>query len=190
MIWKPQFTINREEPVKKVRETEVRPQMHGYDNIQQDQMRTVSDLSNFIVTSTTIDLNKMSPERKVRFIEDHIEEMLAIDKFSALANTDKLDQLRTKLLWLDVKFSKQYKDMYDMRRRAENKTLEILHVYNESRGFCGGFQNALITTRQELSSKIEQEEQRRRKGLLGGFMRKEPPLQQGSVNSSITAPQQ
>jgi hypothetical protein len=121
----------------------------------------VSDTTSFIVKSTSIDTNKLEDKR---FRSRNELFILATDMFSALSNLEDVDQTLTQLIWQDMKFALRFGFM----RRAETKALELIRVYNESRGRKGRFSTQLITTREELIAKHNREqEQTRKRGFLG-----------------------
>ena len=127
----------------------------------------IADTTNFIVTSTTIDVQKIDDKR---FKERNELLIMAIDKFSALSNLEPEDQTLTTLIWQDMIYAIKF-GYYD---RAERKALELLRVYNESRGRGGLYSSQLITTREELIAKHRLEESERKKKGLGSFMYKKP----------------
>jgi len=141
----------------------------------------VSDTTNFIVVSTTIDSQKIEDERfKIR----NELFLLATDKFSALAALTNEDQALTTLMWQDLLYSIKFQ-FWD---RAERKAIEIIRVYNESRGREGqyNFSEQLITQREILISKHKQEqEEQKKKGFFGNIMTKKEPVEnqlQGGQN--------
>jgi hypothetical protein len=137
------------------------------DNVYNLPRNPISDTTNFIVTSTTIDVQKIDDKR---FKARNELLIMAIDKFSALSNLNPSDQTLTTLIWQDMIYAIKFG--YD--GRAERKALELIRVYNESRGRGGEFSRQLITTREELIAKHKMEEtERQKKGLLG-FMYKKP----------------
>jgi len=138
------------------------------DDVYNIPRHPVSDTSQFIVSSTTIDKQTL---KDPRFVEKFENEILSIDKFAPLSQIDTIDQQYTRLIWMDIIFAKRM----GMEDRAKRKALEIVRLYNESRGREGFFQKALITQRQELLARQEQEEKQRKKGW---WHRKEPVEQQ------------
>lgn len=135
----------------------------------------ISDHTSFIVTATTVDTSKMD----VRFNDRNNLFLLAIDKFSALAALNPLDQSLRTLIWQDMLYAIKF-EFWD---RAERKALEIIQLYNESRGQAGpyNFSEQLITTREILISKHKQElEEAKKAGSLSWFRKKQPqaPMEQ------------
>jgi len=165
LIWKPNVTIRQEPSNEQIRE-ELK---QAIDDTYDIPRHPVSDTTQFIVSSTTIDTQKL---KDPRFTEKFENEILSIDKFAPLSNVDALDQQLTRLIWMDIIFAKRM----GMEDRAKRKSLEIVRLYNESRGRGGFFQEALITQRQELLARQQQEEQKRKGWDI--FKHKRPPEQQ------------
>ena len=131
----------------------------------------ISDHTNFIVTSTTVDTSKMDE----RFDARNNLKLLAIDKFPALAALDPMDEAILQFMWIDLKYAIKF-EFWD---RAEDKALEIINVYNTSRGRAGqyNFGEQLITTKEILVSKHKQEiEEAKRQGLGLNPFRKRPQV--------------
>ena len=167
MMYKPKFNIHHEKQDREeIRET----LKQGIDEIYNIPTNPVSDTTQFIISSTTIDTHKLRSEN--RFTENFENEILSIDKFAPLSNIDLTDQLLTRLIWMDMVFAKRM----GMTERAQRKSLEIVRLYNESRGRGGFFQDAMITQRQELIAKQQKEEEKRKR--LGFFKKKQPQEKQ------------
>lgn len=165
MLWKPNIQINQEPSDEEKKEV-----IKQYvDDIYSIPRHPISDTTQFILSSTTIDKQGL---KDPRFAERFEDEILSIDKFSSLSNIDMIDEKLTRLIWMDIIFAKRM----GMNDRAKRKALEIVRIYNESRGRAGFFQSALITQRQELLAK-QQEEEKKRRGL-SFFKRKEPTPEQ------------
>jgi hypothetical protein len=136
----------------------------------------ISDTTNFIVTATTVDTAKMDN----RFDDRNSLFLLAIDKFSALAALNPLDQSLRTLIWQDMLYGIKF-EFWD---RAERKALEIIQLYNETRGQAGpyNFSEQLITTREVLISKHKAElEDAKKAGTWNWFRKKQPPQQEGPM---------
>lgn len=164
MIWKPDFTIQLQRQEQK-REELKEGIKQATEELYDLPRHPVSDTTQFIVASTTIDTQKL---KDPRFKENFENEIMSIDKFAPLSNIDLIDQLHTRLIWMDMIFAKRM----GMKERFQRKSLEIIRLYNESRGRGGRFQDALITTRQELIARHKEDEQKKSKW---GFMRKKQP---------------
>ena len=171
MIWRPDFTImQKEETAKKELKQELEKVV---DNVYNIPRNPISDTTDFIVTSTTLDTNVIDdPE----FKKDFQNELLVINKFPALSNIDDLDRILTRFKWMDMEMSKQM----GLKNRPREKALEIAWHYNESRGLDFGFQKALITQRQEINSRQQSEPQEYKKGFWGSFRTKKEvqPIQE------------
>ena len=126
----------------------------------------ISDTTNFIVTATTIDTSKMDS----RFDERNALKLLAIDKFSALAALEPIDESILTYLWQDLKYAISF-EFWD---RAEDKALEIDNLLNLSRGRAGlyNFSEQLITQREVLISKHKQETEEAKRAGIGNWFRK------------------
>lgn len=133
-------------------------------------MNPISDTTSFIVKSTTIDTDKLADKR---FKERNESYILAIDLFSALSNLEPEDQQQSQLTWIDLKNAKKK----GFKRREEEKALEIIRLYNESRGRKGKFSMQLITTREELIARHKKEEEESKKKGFWGFSKKQQPQQ-------------
>lgn len=166
MMWKPNVNIHPETSDDEKREM----MKQAIDEVYDIPRHPVSDTTQFIISSTTIDKQKLHDPR---FSEQFENEILSIDKFAPLSNIDEIDMQLTRLIWMDIIFAKRM----GMDDRAKRKSLEIVRLYNESRGRTGFFQKALITQRQELMARQEQNEQQN-KGRLGFFRRKPQPSEQ------------
>lgn len=176
MRYTPNFTVTQ---IKK-NEKEILKQKTEELNRAVNQLYTmpitpVSDHTNFIVTATTIDTNKMDQ----RFDDRNSLFLLAVDKFSALAAMQPSDEALRTLIWQDMLYAIKF-GFWD---RAERKAIEIIQLYNETRGRAGpyNFSEQMITTKEVLVSKHKQElEEAKRKGSWG-FMRKRPPNTPGEA---------
>lgn len=136
----------------------------------------ISDTTSFIVKSTTIDTSKISDNR---FRERNELLILVADMFPALSNLKPEDQalLQTMRNTLKCALRRGYYTL------AEQKALDIITFYNESRGRDMRFSQQLITTREELIAKHKTEEsQTKKKGFLG-FMR--PKEEQQTDNLGV-----
>jgi hypothetical protein len=169
MRWQPNFTIQQQEQDQNKKAEAIH---QAIDDLTAPR-HPISDTSQFIVTSTTIDTQKIIDPR---FKERWENEIMSIDKLAPLSNIDLTDQLLTRLIWMDVVFARRM----GMTERAQRKTLEILRLYNESRGRDGFFQRAMITQRQELLARQQQEEQQR-KSWLSRFRHKTNPQEQQMI---------
>ena len=172
MIWRPDFTIQQREDTAK---RELKEKVMGViDESYNIPRNPISDTTDFIVSSTTLDTTQMVDEQK--FKNDHENELLIINKFPALSNIDDVDRVLTRLKWTDMQFCKQM----GLTHRATEKALEIAWHYNESRGLDFGFQRALITQRQEINAKSYNEPSEYKKGFLSSLRRNKEvqPIQQ------------
>ena len=168
MIWRPDFMIQQKEETAK---KEIKAKLGDIiDETYNIPRNPISDTTDFIVTSTTLDTTQMANETK--FKEDHENELLIINKFPALSNIDDVDRVLTRLKWTDMQFCKQM----GLEHRATEKALEIAWHYNESRGLDFGFQRALITQRQEINAKSYNEPQEYKKGFLS-YLRRNKEVQ-------------
>lgn len=145
--------------------TEVKQRINdAVDELYNLPRNPISDTTAFIVKSTTIDLQKMQdPRFKIR----NELLILAVDMFPALSNLEPVDQALTQKIWTNM--------ICGIRRGymnyAERKALELIRIYNESRGRKGEFSRQLITTREELVARHRTDEAASRKRGLLGFMR-------------------
>lgn len=131
------------------------------DDIYNLPRNPISDTTSFIVKSTTVDTARLNDPR---FRERNELLILAIDMFSALSNLKPEDQTLTTLIWQDM----LYAIKFGYWNRAERKALELIRVYNESRGREGEFSRQLITTREELIARHKiDEKETKKKGFLG-----------------------
>lgn len=163
MMWKPSFTLIQDKEKKEEQKERLHEEI---DELYEAPRHPISDTTQFIVSSTTIDSQKIQDPR---FKQEFENEILSIDKFAPLSNIDLTDQLLTRLIWMDMVFAKRM----GMTNRARRKSLEILRLYNESRGRGGFFQDAMITQKQIITAKHQQEQAKRR----WNFMRKKEPQQ-------------
>ena len=130
----------------------------------------VSDHTNFIVTSTTIDTSKMDE----RFDDRNALLLLAIDKFTALSALNSYDETLLEYIWQDMIYATKF-EFWD---RAERKAMEIIKYCNMSRGRAGpyNFSEQLITTKEVLVSKHKQEiEEAKKAGTMSWFRKRQPP---------------
>lgn len=151
MQWNPDFRIVREQE-----NTTKDDLKNAIDQLYELPRNPISDTTQFIVQSTTIDSQKITDPR---FKRDFETEMMTIDKFSALSNIDLTDQMLTRLIRKDMQFAKKF-GMTDRYRRM---ALEIIAIYNESRGRGGFFQEAMITQKQELTQKYKEEQEQKKR---------------------------
>ena len=123
MMWRPEVTIHKQ-PSDEEKKEAVKQYVEDIYNIPR---HPISDTSQFIVASTTIDKQTL---KDPLFAERFEDEILSIDKFAPLSQIDALDQQYTRLIWMDMIFAKRM----GMTDRAKRKALEIVRIYNESRG--------------------------------------------------------
>jgi hypothetical protein len=180
MRYIPSFTVSQ---IKKDKEDilvhKANELNNAVDQLFNMPVSPISDHTNFLVTATTIDTNKMDK----RFNDRNALFLLAVDKFSALAALQPTDEALRTLIWQDM----LYAIKFDFWNRAERKAIEIIQLYNETRGRAGvyNFSEQMITTKQVLISKHKQElEEAKRKGSWG-FMRKRPPGNPGEALQQV-----
>lgn len=180
MKYIPKFNIvplASEEPAKR----ELKQKMVGLvDDIYNLPRNPISDTTSFIVKSTTIDLSDIEDPKFKREMELQI---LSINKFAALSNLNSKDETLLEHMWQDLKFAIKF----GYQKRAKTKCLEIIRLYNQSRGREGKFSMQLITTREELIARHKKdEEESKKKGFFGFRKPKEPAVEDMGVDGEFT----
>lgn len=137
------------------------------DKIYDLPRNPTSDVTNFIIKSTTVDRNKIS-DNKIKSRNEIY--LMVTDMFPALSNITESDQALTRYLWQDIMWSLKF----GFVNRAWRKGIELIHFYNETRGINNVFSNQLITTREILLAKQRTEEERNKKRNIFGFMKGKP----------------
>ena len=100
MQWNPDFRITRQP--EQVDKEDIK---NAIDQLYDIPRNPISDTTQFIVQSTTIDSQKITDPK---FKRDFETEMLTIDKFAALSNIDLTDQMLTRLMRKDMQFAKKF----------------------------------------------------------------------------------
>ena len=172
MKYTPNISIKQEEKQDLVKQQAKKQLSDAMDTLLNLPRNPVSDTTNFIVQSTTVDLSGISD---IKFKEQMELYLLVINKFSALSNLTDSDQTLTRLLWQDLKYALKF----GFQTRAKVKALELIHLYNESRGRNGKFSAQLITTREELIAKHMKDEDKKEKKGFWGFKQKEEVVDEG-----------
>ena len=168
MKYTPKVTILQSETVTQQKQREIiKKAEKSMDDLYNLPRNPVSDTTSFIVKSTTIDTDKLLDKR---FKERNELLILAIDLFSAMSNLDVEDQTLSQLIWQDMKYAIKF----GYFKRAETKALELIRLYNESRGRKGKFSMQLITTREELIARHKKDEEESKRKGFWGFTKKQP----------------
>lgn len=181
MKYQPSFTIEKAQQKEQELKKEQVKQVVGkaVDEIYNLPRNPVSDTTSFIVKSTTIDLNDIEDPK---FKEQMQLFILTINKFSALANLSPIDETLLEHIWLDLVYAVKF----NFQKRAKRKALEMIRVYNQSRGRKGMFSAQLITTREELVATHKRAEAESKKAGFLGFSKPQHEVIDEGVDGEFT----